>query len=156
MAPPSRLLPRVFLVLSTLLAGAGCSQRGELQRAVESHCSELERHVDLMAKGYREGRNHFPLLGGELSGDMLVSLYREVTWCASVRVDEGKQLLAMSQELSVLIDEVNARYPNAVKGKALGEGWANPEASAARTEVSGRIDRIAAIVREINQRPLKR
>jgi hypothetical protein len=48
------------------------------------------------------------------------------------------------------------KAPLAVKGKDLANAWAAPEASAVRAEVSEKLDRIAAILREINQRPLKR
>jgi hypothetical protein len=152
----ARPAPRALLVLNVLLAAAGCSRGGELQADVAAHCAELQRNVEQMAKAYREGGNRFPLLGGELNGDLLTRLYSEVSWCAKVRSADPKALLALTQELSVLLSDVDAQAPLAARGKALADAWVAPEASAARVEVATKLDRVAAILREINQRPLKR
>lgn len=144
------------MVLCTLLAVAGCSRGGELQADVAAHCADLQSHVERMATGYRNGSNHFPLLGGELDGNLLTRLYAEASWCARVRSADPKALMTLTQELSVVIDEVSLKAPLAVKGKGMADAWAVPEASAARAEVATRLDRVAAIIREINQRPLKR
>jgi hypothetical protein len=145
-----------LLVLLTPLAMAGCSRGGGLQADVAAHCAELQTNVERMAASYREGRNHFPQMGGELSGDLLTRLYNEATWCAKVRGEGQRELIALTQELSIVLDDVNARFPLAVEGKDVGNAWAAPEASAVRGGVADKLDRAAAILREINQRPLKR
>lgn len=146
-----------FLLLISSLAMASCSRGGgELQADVAAHCAELQTHVERMAESYRAGRNSFPLLGGPLDGNLLTRLYSEASWCAKVRSEGQRELTALRQELSVVIDEVNAKAPLAVQGKDVANAWAAPEASAVRAEVADRLDRAAAILREINQRPLKR
>ncbi|NMO21202.1 hypothetical protein HPC49_29300 [Pyxidicoccus fallax] len=121
-----------------------------------AHCGELQLNVERMAKSYREGRNQFPLLGGELDGNLLTRLYAEASWCAKVRSADQKALMALTQELSIVMDDINLKAPLAAKGKALADAWSAPNESAARAEVATKLDRIAAIIREINQRPLKR
>ncbi|QSQ24642.1 hypothetical protein JY651_06750 [Pyxidicoccus parkwayensis] len=154
-----RAAPRLLLVLSSLLLVNACSRggggSGGLQADVAAHCSDLQRNAQMMALGYRQGLNDLPHLGGELTGGLLTKFYGEATWCARVRSEGQKELVKLTQELSILLDEIATRAPEAAQGKRVGEGWSAPDASSARAEVSAKLDRVAVIVAEINKRPLK-
>lgn len=147
-----------LLLVSTLLAATGCSRSGGgggLQADVASHCAELQRDVENLARAFSGGRNLYVPLGGPINSDMLTRVYRESAWCARVRSEGQRELMGLMQEMSVLADEVVSKLPLATKGKSVAEGWSAPEESAVRAEVSTRLDRIAVILGEINKRPLK-
>lgn len=150
-----RPLPSLFLMLFITSAAAGCSRGGELQADVAAHCADLQSQVERMATSYRNGINHFPLLGGELDGDLLNRVYAEASWCAKVRSADRTELLKLTQELSIIAGDVSLQAPLAAKGKGMADAWAAPEESATRAEVSTKLDRIVVILKEINQRPLK-
>ncbi|WP_163998423.1 hypothetical protein [Pyxidicoccus caerfyrddinensis] len=148
----------LLLVLSLLLAATGCSRQsgGGLQADVAMHCAELQRNTEQAAKIYRAGLDDLPPIGGEISGHLLSRLYNEVNWCSRVRSEGQRELMGLMQELSIVVDTATSKLPLARQGVGGVEGGASPEASAARVEVSGYLNRIAVIIGEINQRPLKR
>lgn len=148
----------VLPVLSLLLAVTGCSRQsgGGLQADVAMHCAELQRNAEQAAKHYRAGLDDLPQVGGELSGHLLSRLYNEVNWCSRVRSEGQREMMELMQEMSILIDQSTSKLPLARQGAVGVAGGASPEAAAARAEVSGYLDRVAAIIGEINKRPLKR
>jgi hypothetical protein len=121
-----------------------------LQADVAMHCAELQRNTEQAAKIYRAGLDDLPPIGGEISGHLLSRLYNEANWCSRVRSEGQRELMGLMQELSVVVDTATERLPLARQGTAVAE------AGAARAEVSKYMDRMAAIIGEINQRPLKR
>jgi hypothetical protein len=127
-----------------------------LQADVAMHCAELQRNSEQAAKIYRAGLDDLPPIGGEISGHLLSRLYNEVNWCSRVRSEGQREMMMLMQEMSILVDQSTSKLPLARQGVGGVEGGASPEASAARAEVSGYLNRIAAIIGEINQRPLKR
>ncbi|MCY1021554.1 hypothetical protein [Pyxidicoccus sp. MSG2] len=141
---PNRLLP----VLSLLLVVTGCSRGGGdggLQKDVAMHCAELQRSTEQAAKLYRAGHNDLHPIGGVLSGHLISRLYNEANWCSRVRSEGQREMMMLAQELSIIASEVTELLPQATSG-----------AGDARAEISKHLDRFAAIVGEINQRPLKR